>query len=51
MRISTSQIFDNGALGIQRNQQGLFKLQNQLSTGRRVLSRRMIRWPQLRRCW
>jgi flagellar hook-associated protein 3 FlgL len=38
MRISTSQIYDTGALGIQRNQQGLFHLQNQLSTGRRVLT-------------
>ncbi|HEX5804561.1 MAG TPA: flagellar hook-associated protein FlgL [Azospira sp.] len=38
MRISTSQIFSAGALGIQRNQQGLFTLQNQLSTGRRVLT-------------
>lgn len=38
MRISTNQIYDSGALGIQRNQQGLFKLQNQLSSGRRVLT-------------
>lgn len=38
MRISTSQIFDAGTLGIQRNQFDLFKLQNQLSSGRRVLS-------------
>lgn len=38
MRISTSQIFDAGALGIQRNQQGLYHLQNQLSSGRRVLT-------------
>ena len=38
MRISTSQIYDSGALGIQRNQQGLFKLQNQLSSGRRILT-------------
>jgi flagellar hook-associated protein 3 FlgL len=38
MRISTSQIFDSGALGIQNNQSGLYKLQNQLSTGRRVLT-------------
>jgi flagellar hook-associated protein 3 FlgL len=38
MRISTSQIYDTGALGIQRNQQGLFHLQNQLSSGRRVLT-------------
>lgn len=38
MRISTSQIYDAGTLGIQRNQQGLYALQNQLSTGRRVLT-------------
>jgi len=38
MRISTSQIYDSGALGIQNNQSGLYKLQNQLSTGRRVLT-------------
>lgn len=38
MRVSTSQIFDSGTLGILRNQAELFKLQNQLSTGRRILS-------------
>jgi flagellar hook-associated protein 3 FlgL len=38
MRVSTSQIFDFGAKGIGRNQFDLFKLQNQLSTGRRVLT-------------
>ena len=38
MRISTSQIYDNGTLGIQRNQSALYKLQNQISTGRRVLT-------------
>lgn len=38
MRISTSQIYDTGSLNIQRNQAALFKLQNQLSTGRRVLT-------------
>jgi len=38
MRISTSQIYDAGTLNIQRNQTSLYKLQNQLSTGRRVLS-------------
>ena len=38
MRISTSQIYDAGSLNIQRNQAALFKLQNQLSTGRRVLT-------------
>lgn len=38
MRISTSQIFDAGSIAIQRNQANLYKTQNQLSTGRRVLS-------------
>jgi flagellar hook-associated protein 3 FlgL len=38
MRVSTSQIFDNGTLGIQRNQGSLFRTQNQLATGRRVLT-------------
>lgn len=38
MRVSTSQIFDFGAKGIGRNQYDLFKLQNQLSTGRKVLT-------------
>lgn len=38
MRISTNQIFESGAIGLQRNQQNLFKLQNQMSTGRRVLT-------------
>jgi flagellar hook-associated protein 3 FlgL len=38
MRISTSQIYDAGALNIQRNQSALFKLQNQISTGRRMLT-------------
>ena len=38
MRISTSQIFDSGALGIQNGQGALFKLQNQLSSGRKVLT-------------
>jgi len=38
MRISTNQIYDTGALGIQRNQSALYKLQNQLSSGRRVLT-------------
>lgn len=38
MRISTSQIFDSGSLSIQRGQSDLFKLQNQLSTGRRFLT-------------
>lgn len=38
MRISTSQIYYAGTLGLQTNQQNLFKLQNQLSSGRRVLT-------------
>lgn len=38
MRVSTSQIYDSGTLGIQRNQSELFKLQNQMSTGRRMLT-------------
>lgn len=38
MRISTSQIFDSGALAIQRNQSELFKTWNQLSTGKRILT-------------
>lgn len=38
MRVSTSQIFDSGFKGISRNQYDLFKLQNQLSTGRKVLT-------------
>lgn len=38
MRISTNQIFDGGTLGILRNQSDLYKLQNQMSTGRRILT-------------
>lgn len=38
MRISTSQIFDAGLAGVLRGQEALFKTQNQLSTGRRVLT-------------
>ena len=38
MRISTSQIYDSATLNLQRNQTSLYKLQNQLSTGRRVLT-------------
>lgn len=38
MRISTSQIFDAGALGIQNGQSSLYKQQNQMSSGRRVLT-------------
>ena len=38
MRVSTSQIFASGARGIGSNQSDLFKLQNQLSTGRKILT-------------
>lgn len=38
MRLSSSQIFDAGALGIQRNQSALYKTMNQLATGRRALT-------------
>ncbi|MFZ4535664.1 flagellar hook-associated protein FlgL [Propionivibrio sp.] len=38
MRISTSQIYDAGALGIQRNQAAVFKTSNQISSGRRILT-------------
>jgi len=38
MRVSTAQVFNSGSLNINRNQAELFKLQNQLSTGRRILA-------------
>jgi len=38
MRVSTSQIFNAGTLGIQQNQSDLYTLQNQMSTGRRILT-------------
>lgn len=38
MRVSTAQIFDSGARGILNNQADLFRLQNQMSTGRRILA-------------
>lgn len=38
MRVSTSQVFNAGVLGMQRNQSDLFKTQNQLATGRRILT-------------
>ena len=38
MRVSTNQIYDAGALGIQQSNSALFKLNNQLATGRRVLT-------------
>lgn len=37
MRVSTSQIYDQGIGGISRNQALLTKMQNQMSTGRRVV--------------
>jgi len=38
MRVSTSQIYDVGARNIIKNQSDLYKTQNQLSTGRRILT-------------
>ncbi|MGB4466908.1 MAG: flagellar hook-associated protein FlgL [Azovibrio sp.] len=38
MRISTTQLYDSGANGLLRNQYDLYKLQNQFSTGRRVVT-------------
>ena len=38
MRVSTSMIFNSGSSGIQNRQSDLFKVQNQMSTGRRILS-------------
>lgn len=38
MRISTSQIYDAGSSSILQGQSNLYKLQNQLSSGRRVLT-------------
>lgn len=38
MRISTSQLYSSGTAGIERKQDQLLKLQNQLSTGRRLLT-------------
>jgi flagellar hook-associated protein 3 FlgL len=38
MRVSSGYVFDSGTLGLTRNQFELFKLQNQMSTGRRVLT-------------
>ena len=38
MRISTSQIYDAGALNIQRNQSDVLKTYNQISSGRRILT-------------
>lgn len=38
MRVSTSMIFNSGSSGIQNRQSDLFKVQNQMSTGRRILT-------------
>lgn len=38
MRVSSSMIFNNGTLGIQNRQSDLYKVQNQLSTGRKILT-------------
>ena len=38
MRVTTSMIFNSGTSGLQARQSDLYKLQNQLSTGRRILS-------------
>lgn len=38
MRVSTSMIFNSGSSGLQSRQSDLYKLQQQLSTGRRVLT-------------
>lgn len=38
MRISTQQVFDNGVFNMLRNQYDAYRLQNQLSTGRRVVT-------------
>jgi flagellar hook-associated protein 3 FlgL len=38
MRISTPQIYDHGVFGLQNNQYEAYRLQNQMSTGRRVVT-------------
>ncbi|MDR1995064.1 flagellar hook-associated protein FlgL [Azonexus sp.] len=38
MRLSTSQIFNSGTTGMQNLQYGLYKIQQQMSSGRRILS-------------
>lgn len=38
MRVSTSMIFNSGVGGIRDLQSGMFKLQNQMATGRRILT-------------
>ena len=38
MRVSTSMIFNSGTIGMQNRQSDLYKVQNQLATGRKILS-------------
>lgn len=38
MRVSTSQIYTSGTLNMNRTQSDLFRLQNQIATGRRILA-------------
>lgn len=38
MRVSSSQIFDQGVFGMQSNQTALYRIMNQLSSGRRILT-------------
>jgi flagellar hook-associated protein 3 FlgL len=38
MRLSTAQIFDSGTNGLLRNQYELYRIQNQMDTGRRVVT-------------
>jgi flagellar hook-associated protein 3 FlgL len=38
MRLSTAQIFDSGTNGLLRNQYAQYRIQNQMSTGRRVVT-------------
>lgn len=38
MRLSTSQIFNSGTIGMQNLQYSLYKVQQQMATGRRILS-------------
>ncbi|MCL2075720.1 MAG: flagellar hook-associated protein FlgL [Betaproteobacteria bacterium] len=38
MRISTAQIYDNGVFGLLKNQYDAYRLQNQMSTGRKVVT-------------
>jgi len=38
MRVSTAQIFNSGTIGMQNRQYDLYKVQQQMSTGRRILT-------------